>query len=532
MRRKASLIVEPLECRSLLSGLSATLTTDQSVYMAGQPIQMTFTYTNTGSGPASIGYGPSVDGFTVSQAGQSVWQSNSGINPDIILSDILQPGQSFSLHATWDGTLRGGTSLTTTTGSFVVTNQLDPSGPSATFQIDSPLSYSSTVSQSVFQFGQPVDFSYTITNTSLQPVTFNLPPTDFTVTSASDGDKFWESDPGASSQPPTPETLQPAQSITETATWNGIANEGTLAGTNVWEEFDLSIPGAPAGSNQEFTIASPLTQAVTTDQTTYQSGESIVFKGTETNASDQAVTILNVNDFFRVMYSQGVNVPAGGSSSGQVVTLQPGQSQTFTATWNPSADGGSTPFPAGTYEVAFVDNFQGEDWASFVIDGSSTSPQPPASPPSSTAPPVGSSSPNSPVLPAPSSSNPPQAPITPSATAQPPVFTATLTTNHATTHRGKPVRITITFKNMAKTTQLLALDAATDGITVLHGSTVIAKIPSTAKTHWLNSGKSLQLMALWNGKPNQAGVTRISPGIYTIEFDEGGYSASGQIRIA
>jgi hypothetical protein len=52
MRRKASLIVEPLECRSLLSGISATLTTDQSVYTAGEPIQMTFTFTNTGSGPA------------------------------------------------------------------------------------------------------------------------------------------------------------------------------------------------------------------------------------------------------------------------------------------------------------------------------------------------------------------------------------------------------------------------------------------------------------------------------------------------
>jgi hypothetical protein len=174
----------------------------------------------------------------------------------------------------------------------------------------------------------------------------------------------------------------------------------------------------------------------------------------------------------------------------------------------------------------------GEDWASFVIDGSSSNPQLSASPPSSTAPPVGSSSQNSPSLPAPSSSYPPQAPIIPSAIQKPPVFTATLTTNHATTHAGKPVRITITFKNTAKTSQLLALDAATDGITVLHGSTVIAKISSTARTHTLKSGKSLQLTALWNGKPNQAGVTEVSPGIYTIEFDEGSYSASGQIRIA
>ena len=213
MRRKASLIVESLECRSVLSGLSATLTTDQSVYTAGEPIQMTFTFTNTGNEPASFGYGPSFDGFDVSQAGQSVWQSNSGINPDIAIPETLQPGQSWSLHATWDGALVSGTSLTTTTGSFVVANQLDPSGPSADFQIVSPLTYSSSLPQSVFPLGQPVGLSYTITNISVQPVTFNLPPTDFTVTSTSNASTVWESDPGTSSQPPTTETLQPANQL-------------------------------------------------------------------------------------------------------------------------------------------------------------------------------------------------------------------------------------------------------------------------------------------------------------------------------
>jgi hypothetical protein len=123
------------------------------------------------------------------------------------------------------------------------------------------------------------------------------------------------------------------------------------------------------------------------------------------------------------------------------------------------------------------------------------------------------------------------APPAPASIQKPPAFTATLTTNRSTTHAGKPVRITITLKNMTKTSRLFSLDAATDGITVLQGSTVIAKSRLTAKTRIVKPGKSLQLAALWNGKPNQAGVPKISAGIYTIEFDEGVYSAAGQIRV-
>jgi hypothetical protein len=143
------------------------------------------------------------------------------------------------------------------------------------------------------------------------------------------------------------------------------------------------------------------------------------------------------------MNNESVTVPATSDpAGGPTVMLQPGQTQTFTATWNPGADDGSTPAPAGTYIV-----------------------------------------------------------------------------------------ITITLKNMTKTSRLFSLDAATDGITVLQGSTVIAKSPLTAKTRIVKPGKSLQHAALWNGKPNQAGVPKISAGIYTIEFDEGVYSAAGQIRI-
>ena len=58
------------------------------------------------------------------------------------MSQVLQPGQSGSIEATWDGTIADGSSITTTSGSFVVTNQWAPQGLSASFQIQSSFSYS------------------------------------------------------------------------------------------------------------------------------------------------------------------------------------------------------------------------------------------------------------------------------------------------------------------------------------------------------------------------------------------------------
>ena len=47
-RRRSRMRIEILEARSLLSGLTYNLTTDESSYQVGQPIQMTFTETNEG----------------------------------------------------------------------------------------------------------------------------------------------------------------------------------------------------------------------------------------------------------------------------------------------------------------------------------------------------------------------------------------------------------------------------------------------------------------------------------------------------
>ena len=82
MRRRTPLIVEPLEGRALLSGLSYSLTTNVSTYQVGQPVQMTFTVTNTGVEPATLVVGAVNSGFIVAQGGQTVWQSNARRQPD------------------------------------------------------------------------------------------------------------------------------------------------------------------------------------------------------------------------------------------------------------------------------------------------------------------------------------------------------------------------------------------------------------------------------------------------------------------
>ena len=121
--------------------LTSTLTTSQPVYQPGQSIQFVFTMTNNTSKPIQLDDGPSIDGFDVTEGGAIVYQSNAGVNPLFIRLDTLGPGQSFTLAGTWDNASNQANSPATTPGTFTVTNQLDPNGPSATFQIASPQSF-------------------------------------------------------------------------------------------------------------------------------------------------------------------------------------------------------------------------------------------------------------------------------------------------------------------------------------------------------------------------------------------------------
>ena len=98
MARKIALRVERLEVRELLSNAALTysVTTDKSVYQVGQPVVMKFSETNNTDQPVTVTDGPSIDGFNVAAGGTTIWQSNSGANPQYVVQNTLQPGQSLT----------------------------------------------------------------------------------------------------------------------------------------------------------------------------------------------------------------------------------------------------------------------------------------------------------------------------------------------------------------------------------------------------------------------------------------------------
>ena len=138
MAHKFGVSVEDLERRTLLSGIAYSLTTDQSVYQAGQPIQIAFTETNTGTQPVTVSLSPT--DFTVSEQGldrySPVWESNPENDGQPPTSVTLQPGQSVSQTASWDGTvMQTGFQQGTATnyavnqfGTFTVSNPNAPPG--------------------------------------------------------------------------------------------------------------------------------------------------------------------------------------------------------------------------------------------------------------------------------------------------------------------------------------------------------------------------------------------------------------------
>jgi hypothetical protein len=153
------------ESRCLLSALAYSLTTNQSNYQSGQPVQMTFTETNTSAKPVNIAIGPANSGFDVAQNGKTVWMSNAGFQPQYLRLETLQPGQSVTLKATWNGLSNVGPS-TVETGTFTVTNQQARTEASATFVIQPFVIEPATASMSL----QPVD-------TSDEPITITVPAT-------------------------------------------------------------------------------------------------------------------------------------------------------------------------------------------------------------------------------------------------------------------------------------------------------------------------------------------------------------------
>ncbi len=245
--------VELLEARALLSAMSATVTTNQSVYQPGQPIQMTFTETNISNAPVKVVYGPSNDGFNVTENGNLIWQSNASANPLYLIYGTLKPGQSLTLHATWDGPDSQALASVLAGGTFTATNQLDPQGASATFQIAPALSTSVTTSQAVYQVGQSVDVTFVETNTSSSPIVVT-PSGTFTITNiAAANVAVFSENIGQSAVL----TLQPGQSATETASWTAsqsgsyrvVYQSGPVATDGTFQVVQASAPTTPPVQN-------------------------------------------------------------------------------------------------------------------------------------------------------------------------------------------------------------------------------------------------------------------------------------------
>ncbi len=151
MRQQLRPSIESLEAKSLLShmalgligqqlsrgvpsviggaapSLEVTLTTDHPSYTQGETVTMTFTETNDTGHNVFVGLGPSIDGFSVTKAGNTIWRSNAGLTPDYVMLKELAPGATITLTAAW--------SASSVTGTYVAHDQLDPNGASATFEI-------------------------------------------------------------------------------------------------------------------------------------------------------------------------------------------------------------------------------------------------------------------------------------------------------------------------------------------------------------------------------------------------------------
>jgi hypothetical protein len=89
-------------------------------------------------------------------------------------------------------------------------------------------------------------------------------------------------------------------------------------------------------------------------------------------------------------------------------------------------------------------------------------------------------------------------------------------------------------QNVSSSAIELTPNSKTDGITISRGSTVVwhstRTVPSDA-THTVQPGQALTVTASWNGRPNERGVKRLTAGVYTVAFAEGGYTASATIQI-
>ncbi len=478
-----------------------SVSTNQTVYQVGQPVDLTSHATNTSSNPVTILNSLSLpEEFEVSQDGKTIW---SGGYPGIVVDPLepptpfevetttIQPGATATYTTPWYGVLSLISSTeSTVTGSFEASLAAFPQVPPASFEIGSAIKYTLSVEQGTYlgepgnQAGQPVPMTFTQTNTSNQAVAVVVRPPDFAVSLQSPPTVVWQSDPTAGAAPGTTEILQPGQSITQTATWNDIATQGSLASASASGLFTVTNQNAPFGLVAAFGVVNPLQTALTTNQQSYRPGEPVKVTLTETNTSAYPVVLVPLGTFTVSNLLTGSLDFSQTSVLSQPTKLEPGQWLNRTVTW--------VPRQTGAFNFAYQDAQTGYVGVN-QFQVTKTAPNQPGSP-----------------------------------------ISLDLTTNRAHYREGQAVVLTLTLKNRS-TSDITLTPGQGDGFSVLSGSTVIWHSPqgtSRALGRTVAPGKSITLRLVWNGKPNQDALKKLTPGTYTVEALLGGYTATTTIEIA
>jgi hypothetical protein len=237
-----------------------------------------------------------------------------------------------------------------------------------------PLTLTLATDRSVYQVGQPVHMTLTETNTTAHDVTFaDGPSIDGFYVTSSTGATVWRSNAGIQPLFLRLVVLHPGQSYTLQATWDGHPNDpwgNEQTGVTPTGTFQVHTQVNPSATPATFTIqpstppASGLTVSVTTDHASYRVGQPVTITLTETNTGKSDATVLTGGQILHA----SVSGPLGpvwvyrdprAIATGHGV-LHPGQSRTFTLTWDGKANVPGGLVVPGSYTVfAGVDGLLG-----------------------------------------------------------------------------------------------------------------------------------------------------------------------------
>jgi hypothetical protein len=354
--------VESLEARALWAVLgmpagsvaprAASLVASLAVTRVGTNDLLTLTETNSGGQDVNVTIGCGVTDFWATEGGIEVWRlSRDGPQPlcPISLGGVLHPSQSRSFTATWDGHFNE-SPPPSPAGPIELHASVDGLTADAPAPVPLPPAANPavvlTTDRAVYQAGQPVIMTVTETNNGSQPISIEYGPSidGFFVTQ--NGVEVWRSNLG-----PQPlsralfiglETLQPGQSFSQSATWNGQANEGPQASEMLTGDFQ--VHSEVSGSNTvaieilpaQSSTPTPLVVSLTTDRASYRAGQPVHITLFETNTTAAAIAVSASGASSVSITRQGVAVwkkPARGAGAHASILLNPGQSRQITLAW-------------------------------------------------------------------------------------------------------------------------------------------------------------------------------------------------------